>query len=92
MNPKSHNTQLGYCAILNPPDFGDLYPSHPLRFLHHRYGEPLALRYASCPRQARDVLTPKTKGMIQISTLSVLSGESASGPECEFAKGEVLPP
>lgn len=31
-------------------------------------------------------------GVIQISTPFTLSGESASGTECEFAKGDVLPP
>lgn len=83
MTPILKNPKMEYFAVLNPPDFGNSYPTHPHCIRHHRYGEPLALRYARRPRRARDVLIPSTTGMIPISTLFHPFGRIRdSGPGC----------
>lgn len=90
MTPTLKHSIMEYFVVLNPPDFGISYPTHPCCVRHHRYGEPLALRYASRPSQARDVLTPDITGMIPISTLFTLSGESAIADQSALARGTPL--
>lgn len=85
-------TIMGFFPPLNPPDFGRLNPSHPHYICLHRYGEPPALRYARHHRQAADVLTPDILGMIPISTLFTLSGESAIADQSALARGTPLDP
>lgn len=92
MTPTLQHSIMEYFVVLNPPDFGNSYPTHPCCVRHHRYGEPLALRYARRPRQARDVLTPDITGMIPISTLFTLSGESAIADQSALARGTPLDP
>lgn len=92
MTPTLQHSIMEYFVVLNPPDFGISYPTHPCCVRHHRYGEPLALRYASRPSQARDVLTPDITGMIPISTLFTLSGESAIADQSALARGTPLDP
>lgn len=92
MTSTLRHTNMGFFTALNSPDFGRLNPTHPDYVLYHRYGEPLALRYASRPSQARDVLTPDITGMIPISTLFTLSGESAIADQSALARGTPLDP
>ena len=92
MVPTLKHTNMGFFTVLNSPDFGRLNPTHPYCACHHRYGEPLALRYARRPRQARDVLTPHTTGMIPISTPSARLGESAFADQSALARGTPLDP
>lgn len=92
MSPTFKPTSVGFFISLNPPDFALSYPTHPLYICPHRYGEPPALRYARHHRQATDVLTPDMLGMIPISTLFTLSGESAIADQSALARGTPLDP